>query len=218
MIRKTNALTALAMVTLILTASLAGPVALTAGAQTDDESVIDTLFASDEDDSDQIAVLKAFASGIIEKYNPLAEKPEKASAKEYGANVQSTFNSNSGVLMNWTNTRSTASTDEDVARIKFTDESGNTDYRFIVTDVNTTTGNYTSVQMMNATEFQSTDRTHDETYRLTPYASRNADEELNTFISEYAEPGKDVERSYLAKLAVEYQGEISGSDLPGADD
>lgn len=219
MTRKNNALTALAVVTLILTASVAGPVALTASAQSDDESgVVDTLFGSDEDeDTDTITVVTAFVGGVADRLNPLAERPEKANADEYGSNVQSTFNSNSDALMDWTNTRASGTEDEDVVRLKFTDESGNTDYRFIVTDVNATTGNYTSVRMMNASEFQNTDRDHDLTFRMTPYASRNADEELNTFIDEYAEPGEDVDRSYLARIGGEYRDEISGDDLPGAD-
>lgn len=203
-----------AVVILASTAFAAAPVS----AQSDDESVLDSLFSDDEESTDAWETIKAAAAGLVSKYNPLTERPDKASAGEYADRVQERFNSNSGTLTEWANSRSTASADLDVVRLKFTDESGETSYRFIVTSVNSTSGNYTGVSMMNASEFQSTDRQMDTTIRLSPYASRHADGELETFVDEYAEPGDDVTQTYLAGLAGEYRGEVEGDALPGGDD
>lgn len=214
MIGNRNTLTALAFVAVMLTAAFAGPMATTASAQSDDSGVIDTLFTDDEDDTSRWATISAFAGGVVEKYNPLAGS-DKADATEYSEDVQSTFNSHNDTLLQWANARSTASEDADVARLKFTDKSGNSKYMFVVADVNTTTGNYTSVRMMNLTEFKDTDRTHDHTFRLSPFASRNAADELDTFITEYAEPNEGLNRSELARLSGKYRGEITGTELPG---
>lgn len=219
--RNTTPLTALAMVAVILTATL-GVAFATApvSAQTDGEdedSVVDALFFDEGEDGDGFEAVYAAAMGVLDKYNPLAERPEKANAEQYATNVQSTFNQNSSVLMNWTNERVTGSEDADVVRLKFTDESGGTKYLFVVSDVNSTTGNYTNARVMNVSEFDDSGRDHDLTYRLSPYASRNANAELETFISDYAEPNNNVTKSYLAHLAGEYRGEVEGSDLPGDD-
>lgn len=219
--RNTPAL-AVIMAVIALTAAIGMTAVVPANAQDDgpgEDSVVDALFTDEDEQGDTggLETIIAFAKGISDKYNPLAERPDEASADEYVANVQSTFNSNNDTIRNWTNARSTATEDADVVRVKFTDEDENGEWLFIVTDVNTTSGNYTSAKAMTLTEFKDTNREYDATYRLSPYASRNANEELETFVTEYAEPGTDVNQSYLSHLAGEYQGEVSGDDLPGDD-
>lgn len=211
---------AVVMAVLTLTAAIGMTAVVPANAQTDDtgeDSVVDALFHDEDEDGDTggLQAIIGFANGVMAKYNPLADRPEQASADEYVGNVRSTFNSNNQTLMNWTNARATADGNADVVRMKFTDEDGNSEYLFVVADVNATTGNYTSAKAMNLTEFKSSGREYDMTYRLSPYASRNANAELETFISEYAAPGEDLNQSYLAEMAGEYRGEVSGDDLPG---
>lgn len=215
---KRNTLAILALAAAVVIASTAFAAAPVQAQSGEDSSVVDALFSDDEDDTDTWELISSAVSGFVDKYSPLADRPEEADAAEYGDRVQSEFNSNSGVLMDWTNSRTTASTDMDVVRLKFKDESGNTAYRFVVADVNATTGNYTNAQMVNASEFDSLDREVDTTYRLSPYASRNAADELETFVDEYAEPGENVTQSYLAHLAGEYKGEVEGEHLPGGDE
>lgn len=220
MTRNKNPLKAALLATLIVTGAF-GMVAAPVSAQDSDDGdsgVVDDLFAQDGDKW-TISNALGFASGLMERYNPLAEKPDEASASEYRDATMEQLNQNNGVLMNWTNPRANASTDFDVVRVKFTDSDGNSEWLFITADVNTTTDNYTSVQAMNLTEFKSTDREIDRTYRLSPYASRMASQELETFISEYAEPDKDLlgtddGMEYLSKMAGKYDGELSGDELP----
>lgn len=215
---KRNTLAILALAAAVVIASTAFAAAPVQAQSDEDTSVVDALFSDDEDDTDTWELIKSAASGLVDKYSPLADRPEEADAAEYGERLQTEFNQNSGVLMNWTNSRTTASTDMDVVRLKLTDKSGNTAYWFVVADVNSTTGNYTNERMMNATEFRDLDRDVDTTYRLSPYASRNAAAELETFVDEYAEPGENVTQSYLAHLAGEYKGEVEGEHLPGGDE
>lgn len=216
--RNTEAVKALAMVAVMITAAVVVPLAATpVSAQSDDDSVVDTLFSDEDGESGTWETIYNAAKGLANRYNPLADQPAEATADQYASRTTDTFNGNSSVLKNWTNERVTADTDHDVIRVQFTDESGNTAWMFVVADVNTTTGNYTSVTAMNLTEFKETGREVDLSYRLTPYASRNANQELSTFITEYAEPGENVSQPYLARLAGEYKGEVSGDDLPGGD-
>jgi len=152
--------------------------------------------------------------GVVERLTPLGDDGEQADASEYAENTRSTFNSNASAITNWTNSRANASTSYDVVRVRFTDESGNKVWMFIVSDVNTTTGEYTNAKMLNLTDFQKRNREYDQTYTLEPYASRNANMELERFVSEYAKPDKNVSKSYLAHIAGKYGGQVSGSDLP----
>lgn len=221
-----HTLFAFAMAALILTGALAGAMASPALADSTndsdgEDSVVDTLFTGESDQLNDdsgldLNVIQAAVMGWVEVNTPLGEDPEKASATEYAENVQNTFNENSSHIRNWTNARADGNSEYDVFRIKFKDESGNSEWLFLVTDVNSSTGNYTSAEAMNLTEFRETDREVDHTYTLEPKAARNADRELAYFISEYAKPGKDVNREYLAGLSG-YRGHVDGTDLPGTE-
>lgn len=213
-----NALTALTFVALMMSAAFAGPMVHPVSAQDGEDSVVDALFTDDEDgDGPDWAAVKSFASGLYERYSPLAEQPEESDASEYADRVQSTFNENASHVQNWTNTRVMADSEYDVIRFRFEDESGNTEWLFLVAEIPMNTEEYDNARMMNLTQFKQLDRDVDTTYRLSPYASRNANAELETFIREYAKPGEDLNQSYLARMAGEYRGEITGEDLPGGD-
>lgn len=224
--RNTRTLTALAIMALILTVPIGvGMFAAPVSAQDSDpgeNSVADALFTDEDEDEDGdtggIGNLPDFVSGLVARYSPLTDRPEKADADEYATDLKTTFNQNNETLLNWTNSRVTVDKDTPTdIRLKLQDESGNSRWVFVVAEKNTTSGDFTSAKAMNLSEYKATGREVDLTYRLSPYASRNAADELDTFISEYAAPGKDVERSYLAEMAGEYKGEISGDDLPGED-
>lgn len=218
--RNTRALAAFGMALAVLSATLgAAVVPAPASAQTGENSVVDGLF-HDEDETEDVGgwvALKAGIMGLVDKWSPLTDRPDQTNATGYCSRLETTFNQNSGALTNWTNARATADTDADVVRIKCQDEDGGDAWLFVTADVNSTTGNYSNATAMNLSEFKDTNREADMTFTLSPYASRNADKELETFVSDYAKPGKNVDQAYLAHLAGEYRGEVSGDDLPGDD-
>lgn len=211
-----TALTVLMAVALLTTAALAGPAVAPVQGQSDDDGLLDTLFGGEDGDLGILDAATAYAGGLMDRYSPWSGA-EKADSEDYAEDVQATINANSDTLRNWTNERATADTDHDVARVKLTDEDGGSTWLFIVSDVNASTGEYTSLKAMGLSEFKDTGREVDLTYRLDSYASRNADDELETFVSEYAEPGDDVTKEYLLGLAGKYGGGVSGDELPGAD-
>lgn len=204
---------------LIITAS---PMTLTVSADDNDtgeDSVIDTLFTDEDEDGDtglfttERAV--GFARGVVDRYSPLSDDSDSAEADEYAADLKSSFNQNNGQLSRYANERTTATEDFDVIRLKVTDESENTEWLFLAANV--TGGNYTNATMMNQTEFEKSERQYDATYRLSPFASRNAAAELDSFVTEFAEPNKSVTDAYGARMFGKYRGEITGDDLPGED-
>jgi hypothetical protein len=209
-------LTALALVVLVTTA-LAGPAAMTVSADEDtsENGVVSPLFHDEDTDwSRAVDTILAFVNGKATKYNPLADRPDKSNAAQYRDTVKKTFNENNEPLQNWTNDRVNAAEDGDVARIKFTDKSGNSEWLFVVADVNESTGEYENARALNLTEFKKTDREVDLNYRLSPYASRNLDGELETFVDEFAEPNEDLTRDYVSGWAGEYGGEVEGDYIP----
>lgn len=213
-----HGLYALALAVLMIVAALAtGPAAVSAQSE---DSVVDTLFGPDSEDGDTSSASRIIevAKGTAAKYvgHVTGGPGEQADAEQYAENVSETINANSGTLENWTNARATASESYDTVRVKFRDEDGGAEYLFITSDV-TEGGEYTNTTAMNLTEFRDTGRDVDATYRLTPFASRNANHELETFVGDYAGPGEDLTDAYLANLAGEYRGEVSGDDLPGGD-
>lgn len=216
-----TAMTALTMSVLLLTGAVGFTVATApVSAQSDsteDGTVVDGLYF-DEGESGQtestFRAIYAATMGFVDKYSPFTERPAEGESEQYAENFQSEFNKNSGVLMNWTNKRVSGSESADVVRLKFSDEDGGTSYLFVVSSVSSS-GNYTDARVLNSSEFRDTKREHDVTYRLSPYASRNAEMELETFVEDYAEPDNELDSEYVSHLAGEYKGEIDGEGIPG---
>lgn len=213
-----NRLSTLAVTALLVMAAFAGGPA-TVSAEAGNSSIVDSLFAPDTDNSDVSSVdrLIEAAKGTAAKYvgKLTGSGPEEASAKEYANATQSTFNANSDDIENWTNTRTNASEDYDAVRVKLTDDDGNSEWMFVVSDLSADGKNYTNMRAMNLSEFRDTNREVDATYRLSEYASRNANSELETFITDYVRTDSEPGQKYLANLAGKYGGEVSGDELPG---
>lgn len=212
MARKTHTLFAVAMAALLLTAGLAGPMAATATAQEDGGGIVDGLIPDDSGNGFNASVIQTAVFSWVEANTPVGEEVKKANATHYARETKRTFNQNSSRIRNWTNERFAADTDNDVFRIRFSDKSGNSKWMFIVSNVNTTEGNYTSARMMNLTEFRNTNREYDKTYKLDPYASRNANDELERFISNRVAKDRGLTRQYRASLSG-YKGHVGG-DVP----
>lgn len=183
------------------------------------DSVLDTLFGADGEDGllSKISwsAVKNAGSGFLSranaKYNPWADEPE-GGASTYATNTAEKWNANSASLETWVNKRTDASTSADTAKITFQDKEDTTAVRYVVMDV--TSGNeYDNMEMLNASEFESTGRTVDKSFTLSPFASRHASEELDTFITDYASPGNNITKAYLSNMGGKYQGEIEG-DTP----
>lgn len=181
--------------------------------QADSHTVLDDVLETDGEGPGFMEYV-AYAMGLSDRYNP-AGRPEKATADVYAENTMETFNNRSDSLRLWVNGRANVTEEWDVIRVKFTDESGNSEWMFIVSNVNTSTGDIESTRAMNLTAFKDTGREYDKTYSLDPFASRHADEELERFYDRFAEENRDMKKPYLYSMAGKYQNSVSGSVLPG---
>jgi len=186
---RTNHITSVTVAALVLVASLSGGVAA------QENSVVDDLL--DGEDDGLIASAQAYASGYLDRV--FAEDTGETAA-EAAQNTQETFNGNNTTIQAWVNNRTTASEDYDVLAFEFTVD-GETSTVYL-------TSNATNDGYQNASMVDSTDRSVDESCTLENLAAQQADTELAAFVDDYAEPGKNVSRSYLAGLAGKYGGSV----------
>jgi len=115
-------------------------------------------------------------------------------------------------ILDTVNTWTTADTDYDTFSLTFQDENSGNSTIHVIADVNNSTGNYSSGRVVDKLP---DGRTADQNYTLSPFASRNVREDLEELYDRSLESGERPERSYLAKLAGKYEGEITGGELPG---
>lgn len=212
---------------LVLTAMLTGGAVTTAAADHEsggEQDLMDDLFSAQDEEPDlcekyigaRCSSVQAAINGWVEKNNPLADA-DRADADTYAQENLETFNGNSDAIQNWTNQRTNATEDWDAIRITFQDEDGGTAHVFVVSDVNHSTGDFENARALTMGEFRKLNRDVDQWYRLSPYASRNANDEFTAFLDEYVEPDESPDLDYLAGKAGKYSDEIDGSELPGDD-
>lgn len=149
------------------------------------------------------AVSKALTTGnrLFEKY---VGNAGDENATQYADDFQQSFNSNNQTLIEYANSRMNASADREVIAIEFTDVNGNTDTRYLVSTVDNES--YQSAKIV-----ESTDRSVDENISADWYVSRHASDELDSFISTYAEPDEDFSNSYYTTMVAKYGGGLNGS-------
>lgn len=152
--------------------------------------------------AEKIAATTSFMARQAATLGEFFGEDESGSASEYATDFQRTFNSNNGTLESYVNQRVTADTGHDVYRVYFNDKEGGNVTRYVVSTVEN--GNFTNARMVNQTTFDSLNRSVDYTVRADWYVSRNAADELDAFITEYAEPNKDLTSSYVAKKKAKY--------------
>lgn len=133
--------------------------------------------------------------------------PDGPTAASEATNVTTYYNSNSEVLERYINARNDLSSNQTVA---VTWHIGNeTEQRYIVATVDETTGNVTSSEMVAATDTEA-----DHALDLCGYAAEQSREELERFVEEFAEPGKDVGTSYMAEQKGRYQQDVETTLFP----
>jgi len=205
-----------------LTIALVVVLAAVAGAATpaaaDDGGVLDALFGDDDDDDSDTGVLekakaigagaKAIGAGALDRAQASIETRLGGGelAGTSADRVEATWNDNTTVLLNWANNRMTASTELDVLKLRFEGAQDSEAVRYVIADVNETTGEYEAVGIVDSVEDM--DLTVDEGCTLSDHAARNADAELAHFINEYAAQGENITDPYRAELKAEYFGTV----------
>lgn len=188
---KRESLLAMAMVGLLLGAA-AAPMA---AAQEKDDQFLDGLF---EEDASKLDYIPAFLSGLRAKWDHFTADGSPSVVAEKNATMDF-FNNNSEEFENYTNSRVSASTSEDVLQITLDGEDNSTTF-YVVTDVENSS--YNNTRMVD-----STTRNADHSCTLHEQSAVNAEEELREFHGDFVVPNDSPTRSYLITKRVEYSGD-----------
>lgn len=189
----------LALVVVLATVSGASVVAA------DSDGTFGEFIGDDDEGTDWRAVV----DGILSKNkwyvsNLLSVSDEDAdqeAAESDRGDLQATFNANNQSIENYTNARFSGNASEwDVIAIHHVRDDGEATHYLVATSNNST---FSNAQMVN-----STDRAVDKEVTLRGYASDNAHNELDHFISEFVAEDRSINRSYLKELATEYSGYV----------
>lgn len=221
---------ALAFVVVTATVTAGAGVTGAASSYDGDDTVIDSVFSSEDSDSSSssedsgISIpdpgkVASAASATGNYYYGKAQKAlasrfgstEDGTADKYANQVQYFVNSHNATILDTVNQWTTADTAYDTFSFTFQDQDGGSVTIYAIADVNTTTENYSSGRVVDTLP---DGRTADQNYTLTPFASRNVREDLEELYDRSLESGERPEQSYLAKLAGKYEGEITGGELP----
>lgn len=136
---------------------------------------------------------------------PESMAPDRPAATDEAEELTTYFNANSGTLEEYASSRKDWTSNQTV---EITLHIGNeTATRYIVATAQN--GNLTSSEMVN-----STTRTADHTADLCGYAAEQSKEELKHFVKEYAQPGKDVDTAYKARLKGRYNQDVETTVYP----
>lgn len=197
----------LLVVVLMLTSTLSGVVV----AQSDDEmSFFDQLATEGDQGADGIvrdAVRGALGSTtttdkLIADLFTDAQDPE-----QHATEFQDSFNENNQSIETYVNDRVNASTSLDVIEITFENKDGENATRYLVADVQDDA--YANARVVNTTN-----RTVDESITAEWYLARNAGSELDTFVSEYAEPNENITLTYELNMYRKYSSSVTGAVWP----
>lgn len=131
---------------------------------------------------------------------------DSGNASEHAAAFQNEFNANNDTIVAYANERLNATTTIDVIKIEFQDKTGGNATVYLVSSVDTGNESFTSARIVN-----STDRPVDHSVTADWYVSRHATAELDSFISEYAEPGEDIGTAYRLNMLRKYGSGINGT-------
>lgn len=194
------------LVTALLVFSLFAPAPVAAA---DDCGILSDLFGQCDDANDDgiLATTLGAADGWLDRasYSVFGGDDDLTAQKQADA-VATTFNNNNDTLVNYTNKRVTATDEYDVIRLEFVDADGDKASKYLVSTVSN--GSVTSAEMVD-----STDRTIDSYVRLEGLAFDEADNELDAFVTTYAEQDETPKRSYLAQKYTKYNGDLEGTLL-----
>lgn len=211
------------MAIMLVAASVTGVTALAASpvAAADDDTLLGGVLEGPDDDESRTewalggaSVAWSAAKGAQERsswwfggLNPFADEPPGA-AEEAKA-LTTYYNGNNATLEAYANERTNWTADHTVEITILVEDSEAT--RYLV--ANASNGNLTDTTMVKTTS-----RTPDETLTACGYAAEQSQEELEYFIQEYAEPNKDVDTKYLARIKGKYNKDVETSLYPSGGD
>ena len=132
---------------------------------------------------------------------------DPGNATKYADGTMQTFNANNKSIAAYVNERLTVDTDHDVFAVHFQDRSGNNVTRYVVSTV--ANESYTDSRMLTPSEFDATGRSTDYAITMDWYVSSHANEELETFVTEYASTGENLSTTYKVEMLAKYGGGIS---------
>lgn len=162
-----------------------------------------------------IAIIDGSSVGrVVEKTGELSRaaeglRSEPGDAEEYADAFQETFEANAEALRRYANDRLDAG-DAAVA-IEFVDRHGGESERYLVASADDG-GDLEEVRVVAPDRFGSLDRSVDRRVALDWYLGRNAADELEAFVGEFADGNEDPSEGYVAKLAAKY-GDSVEDDL-----
>jgi len=188
-----------------------------AAAETDRATFVDAALDGKDNDWSAVAsrAIAARTGGLAKWVASLsAETDDDANATTYADDLRSELNQESDDLQAYANAQFDASTDHDVFRICTHDQDEGAAMLYLV--ANASDGTWNNTRAVTSSEFSQLNRSVDANVSLDWYASRNADEEVDTFVDKFAdgdEP-KNITRTYRAKKAGQY-GESVTTGLLG---
>lgn len=156
-------------------------------------------------------------SGIARRFAQLGEyigDNEQRNASLYADDFREAFNDDAGDLAAYASERVTPSTSYDVYRVNFSDRDGGSATVFVVATVSN--GTFTDAEALTPSAFEQRNRTVDHTVTADWYVSRNAADELEAFVADYASPDKNVSASYYAKMKAQYGSGLESTLWGGA--
>lgn len=190
--------TAAVFVAMLLASSVvgAGAGARVASAQSDDGGVLEPIRTI----SDRIDGFLGWAMGQVEKR---VRDPADRDADEAAEDFKQEYNGHSDELEAWANDRVDADTAANVLELSF-EVGGDESTVYLVADV-------TGDEYENTSVVDSTNRSVDETCALEDDAARNAADELDHVEDEFVDEDRDVDSSYLGRLAGRYDDDVDCS-------
>lgn len=207
---QTTKATALGIAVLLVLASMSAPVAA---------NPIGDIFGEDSEEEDSLLpdvdTILGAVEGLQARATSWIDRTRGASptSTEVAVDVTDRFNSNSDAILGYVNERSEADSDSRITKLTFVLDGEETD-RYLVTEINSTEGNYTDLVMLSSGEYSDRgldESDVDEEVRLEDGAAQNADEELETFLDEYVETDTDPDKGYLSRLGAQYAGSVDAT-------
>ena len=214
---KQTRLTKLIVVAIVLAAAIV-PGAVAAQTDSDDEDgllgdLVGKMQSVAENPTDAARAAVGYAKGLYANAayrNPFRDA--KRTPEQSATDVQTEFNEHNETYLTYINERVTASSDRNVIELKFTLESDGGDstetrYRYLVADVNETSGDYENATIVSTEP----DREVDHTVELSGLATEELPDDLVTFREEYAAENETPPGSYSRELASKYAGHVHGT-------
>lgn len=135
---------------------------------------------------------------------------EPGEAEAYADEFQAAFEGHAGTLELYLSDRFDA---EDTAMaIRFADRRGGRAERYAVASADGSSSDFAELRVVGPERFESLERSVDRRVDVDWHLSRNAADELRTFVDKFAARDKDPSSSYVAKTAAKY-GDSVDDDL-----